>query len=647
MPHLPRATRRIDPAAGQNRRDDSRSLAVVTRRGASMVLVLAVAGLVLVARLVQLQAIERERFARQANRQRSDIETLPARPGDIVDRRGRLLATTITRQSLYVDPSRIDDPAAFAAKLAGALDLDATELAERLSAARSRRFLWVRRRLDDDTTDAVRALELPSDTWGFREEYLRRYPQGVLAAHVLGLRGIDNRGRGGIEQRFDDLLRGRDGRRVLIRDARGRAVEVRDEATTAPLQGRTIVLSLDLVVQLFVEEQLDAIVAEWQPIGACGIVMEPSTGRIVAMASRPVFNPDPALAEGGRQTAEGSEQETERGERRQAERGRPEADTDSPLPTAYRRPPTVGVESAAWKNLATAAVYEPGSTFKPLIVAWALDRETVSPDETIDCESGAWRMGRRLLHDHHSYGELSLTDIIARSSNIGMAKIGQRLTNTELYRATMAFGFGRRTGIELPGEVDGLVRPLSQWNSYSTGSVPMGQEIAVTPLQLVAAHAALAGGGRWIAPRLVLADVDAVEAAVSFPGPAEGPHMRAPDAAAPLVSPTVSAEAARWVVEEAMTAVVERGTGKPAQLPGRRVFGKTGTAQKIDPETGGYSKTRSVCSFVGGAPAEAPRLVVLVLVDEPRGASEAAGGRVAAAAVGRILDRALDYLGEP
>ena len=539
--------------------------------------------LILIARLVQVQWLQRDTFSAQAERQRIFVQNIPARPGDILDRDGRLLATTITAKSLYVVPSAIEDPAAIANQLAGALGLDPAALQSSIDADRTRKFLWIKRRLADAEVDSVAKLSLTEGTWGLRDELLRRYPQGTLAAHVLGLRDIDGIGRGGIEQGFDEILRGRDGSRQLVRDARGKVIDIRGDVA-APVAGSAVTLTIDSVIQTHAERELDALLEEWSPHAACAIVIEPATGEILALASRPTFDPNN---------------------------------------------PTEAIETA-WRNHAVASVFEPGSTLKPLVVAWALDHGAADRDETTDCENGEYRMGRRLLHDLHPHGELSLTDVLVHSSNIGMAKIGERLTNTELYRSVISFGFGRTTGSGLPGELPGLVRPLNQWNSYSTGSVPMGQELAVTPLQLAVAHAALANGGEIRRPKIIRQDERGADDTA--------------DPALAIVSRVVSEDSARWTVEVPMTEVVERGTGTHAKISGYRVFGKSGTAQKTD-ETGAYSATRTVCSFVVGGPSAKPRAIVLVMADEPTKGVSHYGGTVAGPAAARILERTLAHMG--
>ncbi len=538
--------------------------------------------LLLAVRLLQLHLFCGPEFARLALRQRSFREAAPARPGDIVDRNGRLFATSVAMRSLYIVPCKIAEDWHVSQKIAAALALDADHLFERIAAQPGQQFLWVKRRISDVEARRIRELKLPAGTWGFREEYRRHYPQGELAAHVVGLRGIDGRGQGGVEQSLNDVLRGEDGYRELTRDATGRVIDMCEDPTRPPRHGQTVVLTLDAVVQVYVERALDDLIEKWKPRSCCALVLDPKSGDLLAMASRPAFNPSAP-------------------------------ETSSP---------------EAWKNRTISDIYEPGSTFKPFVVAWALKHGVIERNQMFDCEHGEYRIGHRVLHDHHPYGTLSVVDILVKSSNIGMAKIGMLMTNPRLYDAAVAFGFGAPTGIELPGELPGIVRPLRQWNSYSLGSVPMGQEIAVTPLQMLTAYAALSNGGRLATPRLVLNRTELGESVSST-----------------IVSRVLDPELADWIRCEALTAVIRRGTGKKADLPGFQVFGKTGTAQKPDPVTGQYSNALHVSSFICGAPASAPRVLVLVSVDEPSGSGEHFGGSVAAPTAGRILREALLHLG--
>ena len=534
--------------------------------------------LILAVRLVDLQWFHQAKYARTAHQQRLYVEDIRARPGEIMDRDGRLLAMTVSTRSLFINPKALTSPRQTARKLASALGMDPDRLTAHIQQHSEKRFLWVKRRLTDQQVRAVRELQLAGGVWGFRDEYLRQYPQGSLAAHVLGLRDIDGYGRSGIERSYDRQIRGVDGKRVMDRDARGHVLGVRDEVDAMPVDGQSLRLTIDSVIQLFAERELDDVMQTWQPRSCSALVLDPRSGEVLGMASRPGFDPN-----------------------------RPRVENQQ-----------------AWSNSALAAVFEPGSTLKPCVVAWALERGLLKTNETLNCEHGEYRMGRRILHDHHPYGDLSIEDILVKSSNIGMAKIGERLGNDGLYRAITRFGFGQRTGIELGEEVQGLVRPLKKWNSYSTGSIPMGQEVAVTPLQLIVAHAALANGGTLIRPRLVMNSQSSSGYSVDR-------------VSTYCVKPTV----AQWVVGKAMQGVVERGTGRKARISGLDVFGKTGTAQKIDPQTGRYATNRHVCSFVCGAPVEMPRVMVLVVVDEPTVGGPHFGGTVAAPSASRILKSAL------
>ncbi|WP_339908414.1 penicillin-binding protein 2 [Symmachiella dynata] len=539
--------------------------------------------LILAGRLVFLQMIQGPRLRQQVEKQWAAHEVLPARPGDITDRNGRLLATTVSVRSLFVVPARIEQRWQFAAQLADALGRDRDGVFQRISAHGDKQFLWMARRLTDEQAAVIRDLDLPRDCFGFRDEFLRVYPQGEIAAQVLGIRDIDGIGRGGLEEHLNEALRGRDGRRSVARDARGHVVEVSERITRPPQHGQTVRLTLDAVIQLHAQRALQKVMQDWKPKSACAIVLEPQTGGVLAMANCPTFDPN---------------------------------QLDN-------------VPDEAWKNHAIASIYEPGSTFKPFIVAAAIEQGLIQPDEMFDCEHGEYRMGRRVLHDHHGYGELSVTDILVKSSNIGMAKIGERLTNPGIYATAVKFGFGRKTGIELPGELKGMLRPLRKWNSYSTGSVPMGQEIAVTPLQLISATAGLANGGRQCTPHLV-----------------ENQRSGIAGPATVIVSQTVDANVADWIVQGPMTEVVRRGTGRNAKSKDYTVFGKTGTAQKPDPQTGAYSNQLHVSSFICGAPAENPQALVLVVVDEPSVGPNHYGGTIAAPAAAQILKKTLEQMRE-
>ena len=552
-------------------------------RSVSVLLTLTLVWCVLMGRLIQIQSVQQDRFASRATRQQQHIESIPARPGDLFDRKGRLLATTIAVQSLFIDPARVVDPLHTACAFANAIGVDPVELQQRLLDQREKRFLWVKRRLTEAEVAKVIAAHLPTAEWGFRPEYLRVYPQGALAAHVLGWRDIDGIPHGGVEEFFDQRVRGEPGQRTVVRDARGFVIDLVDAESIPAQAGENIQLSLDILSQLHVERRMDELMAKHRPVGACATVLDPATGEVLAMVSRPAFDPT----------------------------------------HPQDAPPN------SWRNLSIQAAYEPGSTIKPVIVAWGLDKHFIQTTDSLNCERGVYRMGPRVLHDHHRYGVLSLKDVLVKSSNIGMAKIGEKLTNPGLHQLMTDFNFGHRTGIELPGELTGTLHPLDRWTIYSTGSIPMGQEILATPLQILAAHATLANGGRWVTPHLYLGSV--------------GRRSIAPNV---VTTDVLRPESTRWVVEEAMVEVIQRGTGTKAKLDEYTLFGKTGTSQKMDPN-GRYSHTRHISSFVCGAPVHNPRLVVMVTVDEPTQGGSDYGGMVAAPAAADIVSDLLQSMQVP
>ena len=528
-------------------------------------------------RLLLIYLAERDAMQNRVVRQQTTTEVVQARPGDILDRQGRLLATSIDTFSLYAIPKKIQNPGTFAAAVAPFLNLPAETLTDRIHSHRDKGFLWLARRMTPTQVAEIRELKLPGETFGFEREFLRHYPQGELGVHVLGLRDIDGTGHGGVEQAWDDVLKGRDGERILVRDALNRVVHLYEPAEKQVKHGSTVRLTLDLRLQELVETELKKVHENWKPQGSCAILCDPQTCEVLAMASQPNFHP-------------------ERLEQ---------------------------VHENAWMNRAIAWSYEPGSTIKPLIVAWALQQGVVTRDTTLSGHGGAYRMGQRLLHDTHPHGEMNLADVLIQSSNIGMAQIGERLTNPGLAEALSRFGFGFRTGIGLAGELPGFVRPLPEWNDYSTGSIPMGQELMVTPLQMIVAHAVLANGGHYRQPRLVLEP----RAATRMNGTL-------------IDMPVVDRAICHWLVADPMARVLTEGTGRRLHTAGLPLFGKTGTSQLYDPELGGYSRSKSVCSFVCGLPAHQPELIVIVVLDQPSVGDSNYGSNVAAPTAVKILQDA-------
>lgn len=525
-------------------------------------------------RLFHIQARADEDLRGSALKQQTREETIPARRGRILSRDGETLAVSVPSRSAFAEPFRMEDPARAARRIAEALELDASQtdrLVARLENPAYRRFAWVRRQISDAAAHRLERLEIPG--LGFREEYRRYYPFGTVAAQLIGFVDIDHKGLTGLERTFDETLTGRDGWRRVWRDALGRKVLPPAGAAEAPVDGRDVVLTIDTAVQCALENVLERVFRAHRPKAAIGLVMDPETGDILALAQRPSFDPNrPGLSP--------------------PENHRLRALTDT---------------------------YEPGSTLKPLIAAACLEEGIVTLDEPVDCEGGAWRIGRRTLHDFHPYGVLPFSAVISKSSNIGMAKLGIRLGPEGLRSWIERFGLTERTGLPFPLEGRGRVTSEEDWTSYSTTSVPMGHEVAVTPVGLVRAYGALASGGILRKPRLVM----------RIEGPADRREFPVDEGKRVLSSLT-----ARGHMGAALVSTVVKGTGKRAAIRGIAVGGKTGTAEVIGKED------EVVASFVGYAPAEDPEAVVLVLVEEPEG-RRPTGGSVAAPAVRLVLKEAL------
>ena len=549
----------------------------VSRRRALVVAVFLCLWMVLIgARLVYLQTSQHEWLAKRARAQQLDVEPQAPARGLILDRQGRELARSIDVDSFYADPREVENVEASASALAGALGADAGALAARLKEGKEARrgFVWLARRVEDERARAVKALRLKGVY--STEEQRRRYPNGKLAAHVLGFVGLDARGLAGVEQVYDAALTGESGRLVVDADAKRRAFE---SVGSDARDGRTLVLTIDQTVQYIVERELAAAMERTQAKSAAAVVLEPHTGEVLALANAPAFDPN---------------------------------DAGSVSPEARR-------------NDSLQNIYEPGSTFKIVPFAGALEEKLITPETRIDCP-GSISLPGRVVHDHAT-GSLTATEALAKSSNVAAIKLGQRLGNERLYEYMRRLGFGAKTGVELPGETAGLVRPVAKWQPGSIGSVPIGHEVGVTPVQMAAAYAAVANDGVRVAPHLVREVRDAEGRTVSR--------------AEPESHRVVSAETAR-VLRRMMEEVTLKGTARAAQLDGYTAAGKTGTAQKIDPKTRAYSQTKYVASFVGFAPIENPAVVIIVVIDEAVGLHQ--GGQVAAPVFSAIANQVLPYL---
>ena len=541
-------------------------------------------------RLVQLVRSGQSHAAEIAQRQQRMVIPLPGRPGGVFARtRGSYVAMVASRQvpSCYVDPLllRDDELDDVPIRLAAALSLDAVRLQEQIVFRRTRRFVWVKRGISKREAQAVRKLNMPAV--GITHEWQREYPNGELAATVVGFRLRDGRGGGGLELSMDGHLAAADGRRVMLADAFRRPIWPVPESSRPPRDGHNVFLCLDAVIQEYLQAAVAESVQSFDAKWGTGVVVDPSTGEILAMCSLPSFNP-----------------------RRFNHTG------------AARR-----------TNRAVCVPYEPGSAFKPIVAAAAVDAGLVTYQSQIFCENGVYhahRGGRISDHGQH-YGYLTAEDVVVHSSNIGMAKIGEKLGNRGQHEVVRRFGFGAKTGLRLPGESAGIIRPLRKWDGYSMRRVPFGQEISVTALQLAMAFSALANGGVLMQPRLV----DHVRNA-------EGQVVwrSRPRVLRRVLKPSVAAQTLAVLQE-----VVERGTGKRCRLTRWTSFGKTGTAQIPGP--GGYVDGAYVGTFVGGAPAGEPRALCLISVYWPDRSKGYYGAKVAAPYVKEVLERTLTYLNVP
>jgi cell division protein FtsI (penicillin-binding protein 3) len=531
-------------------------------------------------RAFTLQVRESDRLRAMAEEQYLREIELPPRRGRILDRNGAELASTADVDSVYCNPRRLPDPRDAARKLARALGLDARELDKKL--AQRRFFAWVKRKVTPDEVAAVKALGLPGVA--FTREPRRFYPNRTLAATVMGLSGSDGRGLDGVELAFDGELRGSGSSVQAMRDALGRdlAVEGTPDAPTGV--GNDVVLTIDRYLTFITERAIADAAARHHAKAVIAVVMDPRTGEILAMASVPSYNPNDPAAAG---------------------------------------------ESGA-RNRAVTDAFEPGSTMKTFTIAAALDAGVVRPDDRFDCMNGRMMIGRYSIHDSHPHGVLTVAEVLKVSSNIGVTKIARRLGREPFAAALARFGFGRPTGVGLPGERAGVIRPVDKWGDIGFANVSFGQGITVTPLQMVAGAAAIGAAGVYHQPRVVSRVVQP-DGTVETPA-AEQPERR------------VMSQAAARTMLDIMRGVTEPGgTARQAAIEGYPVAGKTGTAQKVS--NGHYDPTKWVSSFVGVVPANDPRLAVIVIVDEPQGGH--LGGAVAAPVFKEIAEQALRYLHVP
>jgi cell division protein FtsI (penicillin-binding protein 3) len=532
--------------------------------------------LTVVGRAFYLQILQHENLVKKADKQHQHrVELTPAR-GSILDRNGTTLAESIHMDSCYAEPRRIKDVDGTAGVLSPMLGIPKSELVAKLSANKS--FIWVDRWLSPEVAARVKNMKLPGI--GFAPESKRFYPNMEIAAHVVGFTGRDPNGLEGIELKYDSTILGNTGYMITERDALGRNIAVKDNLIKNSSPGKSVILTLDKTIQFIAEKELAKAVSEANAKGGMALVMESDTGKVLAMANYPTFNPN-----------------------------------------AYSR-----YSLTQLRNHVVADSFEPGSTFKIFTIAAALDSGTVKPGDIYNCENGNYRIADKTIHDDHPKSRLTVSEIIKYSSNIGSAKIGFKMGEEKFSTYLRNFGFGVRTGIDLPGEAVGNLK--KHWYSIDLATASFGQGVSLSVIQLTTALSAIANGGNLMRPYLVEQILDDSGKVVQKFEPQ-------------IVRRVISPETSIKVTKMMETVTGEGGTGTKAALDGYRVAGKTGTAQKVDPVTHTYSSKR-IGSFVGFVPAEKPKLTIAVIIDEPQGVKY--GGIVAAPAFKGIAQNSLAYL---
>ncbi|MEK6601663.1 MAG: penicillin-binding transpeptidase domain-containing protein [Candidatus Binatota bacterium] len=530
-------------------------------------------------RAFQLQILQGEKLKRLGERQHlKEWIVLPKR-GTILDRAGEPLALSLEAQSVYARPRRIQEPETAARSLAQALGLNPVEVEQKIKTEKP--FVWLKRQITPKEAEKIKALNLAGV--GMSLEPNRYYPQGQLAGQVVGFVGRDSQGLEGVELHYNTYIRGESSNPVIERDALGRRVLAQGVEEIQVPPGADIHLTLDTSIQYLAEKQLEATATKYRAKAGIAVVVEPFSGEVLALANYPFFNPNNSSRQSSQQ----------------------------------------------WRNRAVTDSFEPGSTFKTILAAAALEEDVVGKEDLFYCEFGKYSFAGKTIHDTHEYGWLPFYKIIQYSSNIGVTKVAEKLKKERYFKYIDRFGFGRLTGIDIPGEASGMVRSPDSWSAVDLATHAFGQGIAVTPIQLVMAYGAIANGGFLMRP-FVVRRVVAPDGEVLV---ANQPHV---------LRRVVSEKNARLLTSILKGVVSDGGTGLMAGVEGFEVAGKTGTAQKADLDHGGYSSRKRVASFIGFVPADDPRLVMLVIVDEPEG--NVYGGVVAAPAFRNIARGALRRL---
>jgi len=546
---------------------------------------LAVAFIALAARCFYLQYVRDEYYLGLSARQQQTVATISPQRGAILDCRGRVLAASEEIQTVFAESRVLEDPKETSSELSPVLDIGAHIICKLITDSENPGFAKIKVGVDPNQAIAARKIY----GVGIQSDWERHYPMGPLATHIVGFTSADNRGLEGVELAYNKDLAGSAGRNVFIADAFRRPIRLREHEADVT-DGVGIILTIDATIQQFVREELLEQYKNYRAESAVAIVAEPKTGAILAMVSLPDYDP-------------------------------------ANFNTA---------DANSLRNRAITDQFEPGSLIKPAVMAVALDNKTISLTEKIFCENGNYcGKGFGCISEYRNgFGSLAPREILVNSSNIGMAKIGQRMGKDELYNGLKILGFGKETGIDLPGEAPGLLWPPQKWTGYSVTRIPFGQEITVTAIQLVRAFCILANGGHPVNMHVVKAVVDN-----------EGNIVKLTQAPPPLAY-CIDPQVAKWIVTDAMVGVVNEGTGKRAKLKKWQVFGKSGTANIAKTGERGYAEHQYIASFVAGAPVEDPQVIVLVSVRRPdmslgKGYT---GGAISAPVAGKIIERTLTYL---
>lgn len=543
--------------------------------------------LVIFLRLTDLMVFNHKLLAEKAKSQQIKAEDIQVRRGNIYDRKGRPFAVNMDLESLYCDGKEVSIDRERLTRLSGLLGVKPEAVSAKFEP--EKRFVWLNRKLDPRVTRQIRAVLGTQDGsgevkgFGFVPEAKRFYPNGRLASHIIGAVGLDNQPLEGLELKYNRYLKTSGGKVYFSRDASGRMLS---SGVNMEAKGNDVLLTIDEGLQYIVEKELDGAMEKWKSVAATAIMMDPFTGEIYALANRP----------------------------------------------SYDLNEVVSASKNEMRDRAITDIYEPGSTFKIIVGTAALEEKAVRLDSIFDCSRGSIEAGGKIIHDAHRHGVLTFKEVIQKSSNVGSVMIGMRLGKETIYKYAKKYGFGDLTGVDLPGEVSGWIRKPEKWSATSIGAIPIGQEVAVTPLQILRAYSAIANGGLLVQPHVV--------SEIRTPGGQTVFSFKQKD------SVRVISERTAGVFKDILKTVVEEGgTATAASVEGNQVAGKTGTAQLIDRKTKRYSKSRYISSFVGFVPADNPRFAMIVVVYEPKG--QTYGGLVAGPVFKRISDQALSYLNVP